>query len=177
MQRRFDDSCAEQCCEEAMAAAREGCYGVGALIAQGGERVVCRGRNQVFAAGYCSGRHAEMEVLDTLERDFASLDRAELTLYVSLEPCLMCWGRILLSGIPRVRYLARDREGGFADHWHRLAPAWRNLESRVDLRQAAVDPRWIALADEIVNTVQDRARLRQRTVAAWRGGEQSPPEG
>jgi len=103
----FENYCAELCCKEASMAAHEGCYGVGALIAQGRQNIVCRARNQVFKQGYQSQRHAEMEVLDILERDFTRLDRSSLTLYVSLEPCLMCYGRILLSGVPRVLYLAR----------------------------------------------------------------------
>ncbi|MGB0866832.1 MAG: nucleoside deaminase [Granulosicoccaceae bacterium] len=170
----FENYCAELCCKEASMAAHEGCYGVGALIAQGRQNIVCRARNQVFKQGYQSQRHAEMEVLDILERDFTRLDRSSLTLYVSLEPCLMCYGRILLSGVPRVLYLARDREGGFADHWHRLAPAWRNLESRIEVHQADVDSQWISLAERIVNEIQDRQRLRAKTVAAWQG--QEPPQ-
>ena len=60
------------------------------------------------------GGSATSTRLDQLEAEHAQIDRGHLTLYVSLEPCLMCYGRILLAGITRVRYLARDRDGGFA---------------------------------------------------------------
>jgi tRNA(Arg) A34 adenosine deaminase TadA len=45
----------------------------------------------VFADGrYNSAGHAEMLVLDQLESMHAQQDRSALTLYSSLQPCLMC---------------------------------------------------------------------------------------
>ncbi|MDH2200401.1 nucleoside deaminase [Ectopseudomonas oleovorans] len=164
-----DDTWARLCCEQALQAVEEGCYAVGALLVDGAGELLCNGRNQVFAPAYASAAHAEMQVLDQLESEHAQVDRRGLTLYVSLEPCLMCYGRILLAGIPRVRYLARDRDGGFALRHGRLPPAWANLASGACMVQAKVDPYWLDLAERMIDRLQDRQVLRQRVIQAWRG--------
>ncbi len=169
--RRADDTWARLCCEQALLALEEGCYAVGALLVDAAGELLCSARNQVFAGRYDSAAHAEMQLLDRLEAEHAQLDRGGLTLYVSLEPCLMCHGRILLAGIRRVRYLARDRDGGFAAHPPRLPPAWANLATRLAVAQAEADRYWIELAEQAVDRLQDRRALRDRVVAAWRGDQ------
>lgn len=94
-------------------------------------------------------------------------DRSAITRYISLQPCLMCNGRILLAGITRVRYLARDLPGGFAGH--QLPPAWTELTARTSVRQVDVDSYWINLAEQATNQLQDRQALRERVLAAWGG--------
>ncbi|MBH3337890.1 nucleoside deaminase [Pseudomonas mendocina] len=168
-----DDTWARLCCEQALLAIEDGCYAVGALLVDEAGELLCSGRNQVFASVYASAAHAEMQVLDQLESEHAQVDRRGLTLYVSLEPCLMCYGRILLAGITRVRYLARDRDGGFALRHGRLPPAWANLASGVCVVQAKVDPYWLDLAERMIDRLQDRRAMRERVVAAWRGGQVS----
>lgn len=164
-----DDTWARLCCEQALLALEEGCYAVGALLVDGAGELLCSARNQVFTSTYSSAAHAEMQVLDQLESEHAQVDRRGLTLYVSLEPCLMCYGRILLAGITRVRYLARDRDGGFALRHGRLPPAWANLASGLCVVQAKVDPYWLDLAERMIDRLQDRQVLRQRVIQAWRG--------
>ncbi|ARS48156.1 dCMP deaminase [Ectopseudomonas mendocina] len=168
---RADDTWARLCCEQALLALEEGCYAVGAVLVDDAGELLCSGRNQVFAGHYASAAHAEMQVLDQLEAEHPQVDRSGLTLYVSLEPCLMCHGRILLAGIRRVRYLARDRDGGFAARPPRLPRAWANLASRLCVAQAAADPYWIGLAERVIDHLQDRRAMRERVVAAWRGGQ------
>lgn len=165
-----DDTWARLCCEQALLAIEDGCYAVGALLVDEAGELLCSGRNQVFASAYASAAHAEMQVLDQLEREHAQVTRRGLTLYVSLEPCLMCYGRILLAGITRVRYLARDRDGGFALRHGHLPPAWANLASGACMVQAKVDPYWLDLAERMIDRLQDRQVLRQRVIQAWRGG-------
>ena len=168
-----DDTWARLCCEQALLAVEEGCYAVGALLVDETGELLCSGRNQVFTSAYVSAAHAEMRVLDQLESEHAQVDRRGLTLYVSLEPCLMCYGRILLAGITRVRYLARDRDGGFALHHGRLPPAWANLASGLAVVQAKADPYWLDLAEQLIERLQDRQAMRERVVAAWHGGQVS----
>lgn len=169
--RRTDDTWARLCCEQALLALEEGSYAVGALLVDAAGELLCSARNQVFCGRYDSAAHAEMQLIDRLEADHPRLDRDGLTLYASLEPCLMCHGRILLAGIGRVRYLARDRDGGFAAHPPRLPPAWANLASRVSVAQADADPYWIDLAEQAIERLQDRQSMRERVVAAWRGDQ------
>lgn len=164
---RRDDVWARVCCEQAWLSQQECCYPVGAVLVNSAEELVCCGRNQVFEGGYHSHRHAEMEVLTQLEADFPTLPREELTLYVSLEPCLMCFGRILLAGIKRVRYLTPDAVGGFTQGFHFLPPVWRELHQHTSFEQAYVDTFWSDLAQQLVS--RNANEMREKTAAAWQG--------
>ncbi|BBN94141.1 hypothetical protein DEGR_08740 [Deinococcus grandis] len=78
-------------------------------------RIIARGRNRVGEAqtpehvGDASVAHAEMDLyfqVGKLE------DPHTLTLYTSLEPCLMCGGASALLGIGRVVWATDDAWGG-----------------------------------------------------------------
>lgn len=56
--------------------------------------------------------HAEMIALRRLEGLAEPVDRSQITLYATLEPCLMCFGAILLSGIGTIVYAYEDAMGG-----------------------------------------------------------------
>jgi len=166
------DTWARLCCEQALVAVEHGCYGVGAVLVNETQELVCSVRNQVFIDGrYNSAGHAEMLLLDQLESLFPQLDRSTLTLYTSLQPCLMCYGRILLAGITHVRYLARDKPGGF--NGKHLPAAWAELAAHTSIDQATVAPYWIDLAEQAINTLQDRQAMRQRVFRAWSGNQQT----
>lgn len=162
-----DDLWAKLCCQQALFALEQGSYGVGAALVDRDHELICVAHNSVFSPGYQSHRHAEMELLNILEQDFSHLVRQELTLYVSLEPCLMCTGRILLSGVTRVRYLAKDKDGGFATHLHHLPPVWKNLASQLRVDKAQVNSFWSDLALEMVQTQSDD--MRGKVIKAWQG--------
>ena len=166
------DTWARLCCEQALLAVEQGCYGVGAVLVNQNQELLCNARNQVFVDGhYNSAAHAEMLLLDQLEAEHSEQDRSVLTLYVSLQPCLMCYGRILLAGITRVRYLAQDKPGGF--NGKHLPAAWAELAARTSVCQADVNHYWINLAEQAISMRQDRQALRERVVAAWRGAPQA----
>jgi tRNA(adenine34) deaminase len=56
--------------------------------------------------------HAEMIALRNLENAPSCLDRGRMTVYATLEPCLMCFGALLLSGIGTIVYAYEDIMGG-----------------------------------------------------------------
>ena len=56
--------------------------------------------------------HAEMLALRELEKCSEPLDRSKITLYCTLEPCLMCFGALLISGIGTIVYAYEDAMGG-----------------------------------------------------------------
>jgi tRNA(adenine34) deaminase len=58
--------------------------------------------------------HAEMLALREASRHVGSWRLLDATLYVTLEPCAMCAGAIVLSRIPRVVYAATDPKAGAA---------------------------------------------------------------
>lgn len=158
---RRDDVLALRCCQLALEALEDGCYGIGAVLVDAGGEVLAEGRNRVFSGGFHSGAHAEMLTLDRLEAerpDFSG--RRDARLVVSLEPCAMCLGRLLLSGIGEVRFVAEDPDGGMVHRVSRLSPVWRNLASLQ--RQLPADVSWPMreLASRLASARMDSLRSR-----------------
>jgi tRNA(adenine34) deaminase len=96
--------------EQARLAVVRGEVPVGAVLVRD-DRLVAEGHNRTFLDADPTA-HAESVVLRraaALQRDF----RLEgTTLYVTLEPCAMCAGAIVLARVPRVVYGARDPKAG-----------------------------------------------------------------
>jgi len=94
---------------------------VGAVVAMGGE-VVAEAGNAVLVPFYHPGRHAETEALARVPASLWPRSR-EMTVYTTLEPCLMCAGAMLLHGVGRVVFGALDPLGGAGELLARL-PAY-----------------------------------------------------
>jgi tRNA(adenine34) deaminase len=58
--------------------------------------------------------HAEINALRKFgaNKELAHIQSDQLTLYSTLEPCLMCFGAILIHKIPRIVYAFEDAMGG-----------------------------------------------------------------
>jgi tRNA(adenine34) deaminase len=85
---------------------------VGAVLVQDGE-VVGEGWNRPIGA-HDPTAHAEIEALRDAARRLANYRLPGTTLYVTLEPCVMCAGAILHARVARVVFGARDPKGGAA---------------------------------------------------------------
>ncbi len=83
---------------------------VGAVVVQG-EQVVGRGFNRPIADRDPSA-HAEIRALRDAGRFLANYRLPGCTLYVTLEPCVMCAGAILHARIQRVVFGAYDERYG-----------------------------------------------------------------
>jgi len=114
---------------QANEASREGNLPIGAVIALDGE-IVVRGKNSIWKPVTDLTRHAEMEALRGLPSQLRSRCR-EMTLYTTLEPCLMCAGAILLHQIGRVVYGATDPNGGVGSCLDALPPYFKHELSRM----------------------------------------------
>jgi tRNA(adenine34) deaminase len=87
-------------------------FPVGCVIADG-DTVVARGHRTGTATGRSNEiDHAEINALRRLYRKMPEMDRSILTLYCTMEPCLMCFSAIVLSGIGRIVYAYEDVMGG-----------------------------------------------------------------
>lgn len=162
-----DDVAGVMACEEALAAAEAGNYGVGAVLLDARGELLLRDGNQVFEPRFASEAHAEMVVASRLEREHPELRPAALTLVVSLEPCPMCYSRLKLAGIGRVLYLAHDDGGGMVRRAAHLPVAWRTLHPLQEIAPANVSPRLrrLALAIFRITLPEMRRRLVARGVA------------
>ena len=56
--------------------------------------------------------HAEIHALREFSTIQTKMDPEKITLYCTLEPCLMCFGAILISGIGKIVYAFEDAMGG-----------------------------------------------------------------
>ncbi|MGD8977217.1 MAG: nucleoside deaminase [Gammaproteobacteria bacterium] len=135
-----DDAAGLVACRLAIDGLRAGNYGIGAVIMDQKHRPIVESSSRVFEPGFDSAGHAEMVAVDELERRFPDLAPANLTLVTSLEPCPMCYTRLKLAGLGRVRYLAPDPDGGMAHLAGRLPAIWRLLNPGQEFGLAAVSP-------------------------------------
>ena len=83
--------------EEARRGAAEGNVAVGSVVAHG-EDVVARGRNLVATQSDPTA-HAETVALRNAGAAIGHTDFSGFTLYTTFEPCPMCCGAILASGV------------------------------------------------------------------------------
>ena len=85
---------------------------IGCVVAHGGE-VIAAARNERELRGDPTA-HAEILALREASRHLAGWRLLDTVLYVTLEPCAMCAGAIVLARVPRVVYAAPDPKAGAA---------------------------------------------------------------
>ena len=99
---------------EALEVARQGAaigeVPVGAIIVKAG-RVIARAHNQREQTKDPTA-HAELIAIRAAASSIGDWRLIDTTLYVTLEPCPMCAGAIVLARIPRVVYAASDPKAG-----------------------------------------------------------------
>ena len=83
---------------------------VGAVVVADGE-IVAMGHNSTIADSDPSG-HAEIIALRAAARRLGNHRMPHATLYVTLEPCVMCVGAIAQARVGRVVFGAYDRKAG-----------------------------------------------------------------
>lgn len=96
--------------EEARAATGHDDVPIGAVLVRGGE-VIARARNRREAEHDPTG-HAEVLALREAGKRLGSWRLADCALYVTLEPCVMCAGAIVLARVPLVVFGAPDPKAG-----------------------------------------------------------------
>jgi tRNA(adenine34) deaminase len=98
---------------EARAAVATSDVPIGAVVLDPAGTVVARGRNRREADADPTA-HAEVLALREAAEKLGSWRVLESVLYVTLEPCAMCAGAIVLARVPRVVFGAWDRKAGAA---------------------------------------------------------------
>src|SRR5260364_200309 len=83
---------------------------VGAVVVRGDQRIATGFNQPIRAHDPCA--HAEMIALRAAACRLRNYRLPECTLYVTLEPCLMCAGAIMHARLARVVYGARDPKTG-----------------------------------------------------------------
>lgn len=102
------------CFEEVWEAYRNGSIPIGAVIVSNEGEIISRGRNMIGEdikePNILSGSkiaHAEINAIYSSKQGFKNA-----VIYSSMEPCIMCFGAIVMSGIKEINYAARDGIAG-----------------------------------------------------------------
>lgn len=124
----------ERFMRDALGAARRalshGDVPVGAAVVKDG-LVIARGRNARERDGDPTA-HAEIVAIRRAAKKLGSWRLSGCTLYVTLEPCAMCAGAMVLARLPRLVYGASDPKAGFTGSLGDLVRHPR-LNHRVDV--------------------------------------------
>jgi len=115
---------------EARQAAEAGEVPVGAVVVLAG-RVLARGHNRPIAL-HDPTAHAEILALREAARELGNYRLTGATLYVTIEPCVMCCGAAVHARIARLVYGADDAKAGAVRSVHRLLDDAR-LNHRVEV--------------------------------------------
>lgn len=136
----------EQALAEARKALAAGEVPVGALVVSGSGEIIGRGYNQPIS-GHDPTGHAEIVAMRAAARQLANYRLTGMTLYCTLEPCVMCAGAIVHARIARVVFGATDPKAGAAgslynvlsdsrlNHQPEIVPGIRESETRKLLQE------------------------------------------
>ena len=118
---------------------------IGAVVLRPDGAILGVGRNEREAHGDPTA-HAEVVAIREAAANLGSWRLADCTLVVTLEPCTMCAGAIVLARVPRVVFGAWDEKAGAAgsvfdvlrerrlNHWVEVFPGVREDECAALLR-------------------------------------------
>lgn len=135
----FDHTFMGEALAEAAKALAQGEFPVGCVMVYR-HRILARGsRTGTGVEGRNELEHAEMLALRQLLQSKAACDTAGITVYCTLEPCLMCFSAIILAGIGNLVYAYEDvMGGGAASDRSQLKPLYREsaLVVRAGIRRS-----------------------------------------
>lgn len=115
-----DELYMQQAINEAIKAATEGEVPVGAIIVMNG-RIIARGYNQVEKLND-STAHAEIIALTAAFNFLGNKYLPNASLYVTVQPCLMCSGALYWSKIGHIIYGAEDEKNGYKRVAQNISP-------------------------------------------------------
>ncbi len=106
-----DEYFMQQAIKEAAEAQSRGEIPVGAVVVMN-NRIIAKGSNRTEALNDVTA-HAEIEAITSAANYLGAKYLTHCTLFVTLEPCVMCAGALGWSQIARVVYGAADEKRGF----------------------------------------------------------------
>jgi tRNA(adenine34) deaminase len=107
---RDDEEGIRAALRDARAAAADDEVPVGCVIVHDG-MIIGRGHNQTETLQDATA-HAEVVAIGAASTALGSWRLTDCTMYVTLEPCAMCAGAIVLARVPRLVYGASDPKAG-----------------------------------------------------------------
>jgi tRNA(adenine34) deaminase len=121
-----DDYFMSQAIKEAEKAAEAGEVPVGAVIVCK-KQIIARAHNQTQILGDVTA-HAEILAITSAAGYLGNKYLTDCTLYVTLEPCVMCAGALSWAQLDRIVYGASDEKNGFMRYGKELLHPKTKLE-------------------------------------------------
>ncbi|MGI6221163.1 MAG: tRNA adenosine(34) deaminase TadA [Coriobacteriales bacterium] len=153
MQEPHDERFMRLALEEARAAAAEGEVPVGAVVVRDGE-VLATGRNRREADFDPSG-HAELIAMRDACAAIENWRLEGCTVYVTLEPCIMCAGAMVNARIHRCVVGALDPKAGGLDSLYAIGDDPR-LNHRFDVTYGVLGDECQAVLDGFFGNMRER---------------------
>ncbi|MBQ8775459.1 MAG: nucleoside deaminase [Alistipes sp.] len=116
--REQDEKFMRQALNEALRALDKREVPIGAVVVAG-DRVIGRGHNLVETLMDATA-HAEMQAITAAMSALGGKYLNDCTIYVTVEPCVMCGGALAWSQIGRVVYGAADPKRGYSTYSDRI---------------------------------------------------------
>jgi tRNA(adenine34) deaminase len=115
--------------DKANEALSEGEFPVGCVIVYQDRILVSGSRTGTAGDPANEIDHAEMVALRRLVELDETADKTKITLFTTMEPCLMCLGALVLSGIGEIVYAYEDvMGGGTRCDLTKLTPLYKNFK-------------------------------------------------
>lgn len=115
-----DDAYMEMALVEAQKAFAADEVPIGAVIVDAAGEIVARGHN-MRETTHDATAHAEMIAIRAASEKLGRWRLTDLTLYVTIEPCPMCAGAVVMSRIGRIVYGAADVKAGACESLFNVA--------------------------------------------------------
>ena len=145
----------EEALREAQKALNKGEVPVGAVIAQAGV-IIGRGHNSK-EKGHDPSAHAEMLAIRSAAKKLKGWRISHSTLYVTLEPCLMCMGALIQARLPRLVFAAFDPKAGACGSLYDVSNDKR-LNHRLDVTSGVSAQKAGALLKGFFKALRDRKK-------------------
>lgn len=157
MQEETDTRFMRMALEEARAAFQADEIPIGAVIVADG-RVIGRGHNMTETLGDVTA-HAEMLAITAATQTLGGKYLTGATIYVTVEPCLMCAGAIAWSQLSRIVYGADDPKRGYSTYI-----TARNTPAKPSATEKSEQPNQTQNIQKYTHNVQNSMAAIQNTI-------------
>lgn len=141
----------------ALEAEETGNLPIGAVITLDGE-VVAEGKNSIWVPVFDPGRHAEIEAMAAAPIGLWARAN-EMTLYTTLEPCMMCMSTILIHHIGRIVFGSFDPRGGASCVLGHMPPAFENIAQETEFVGPALPQECDPLNKRVAARLEERRSI------------------
>jgi tRNA(adenine34) deaminase len=146
--------------KEARKASEEGEVPIGAVVVHAPPlqkgRIIARAHNQVEML-HDATAHAEMIAITQAEEHLENWRLQDCTIYVTLEPCIMCCGAMVLARVKRLCYGTNDEKAGAVESVAKVL-ATSGLNHSVEVDSGVCREECSNILKEFFREVRERKR-------------------